>query len=83
MTEIELNAEITLWDYGQCLGVILDLAISGLSISGIQLGQSASIHVYGSGWCLLWACYIYSSTGWINSWFHSKISSWFKCQVVC
>ena len=49
MTEIELNAEITLWDYGQCLGITLDLATSGLSISGIQLGQSASIHVYGSG----------------------------------
>ena len=23
MTEIELNAEITLWDYGHCLGIIL------------------------------------------------------------
>ena len=83
MTEIELNAEITLWDYEQCLGFILDLATSGLSISGIQLGQSASIYAYESGWCILWACYIYKSTGWINNWFHSKISSWFKCQVVC
>ena len=42
MTEIELNAEITLWDYGQCLGFILDLAASGLIVSSIQLGQSAS-----------------------------------------
>ena len=49
MTEIELNAEITLWDDGQCLGFILVLATSGLSISGIQLGQSASIYVYESG----------------------------------
>ena len=59
------------------------LATSGLSISGIQLRQSASIYAYKSGWCILWACYIYKSTGWINNWFHSKISSWFKCQVVC
>ena len=59
------------------------LATSGLSISGIQPGQSASIYAYKSGWCILWACYIYKSTGWINNWFHSKISSWFKCQVVC
>ena len=42
MTEIELNAEITLWDYGHCLGFILDLAASGLIVSGIQLGQSTS-----------------------------------------
>ena len=75
------------WDY--TLGwrtmawIILVLATSGLSISGIQLGQSASIYVYESGWCILWACYIYKSIGWINKQFHSKISSWFKCQVVC
>ena len=42
MTEIELNAEITLWDYGHCLGFTLDLAASGLIVSDIQPGQSAS-----------------------------------------
>ena len=59
------------------------LVISGFSISGIQLGQSASIHVDESGWCILWACYIYNNTGWSSNEFHSKSSSWFKCQVVC
>ena len=73
MTEIELNAEITLWDYGHCLGFILDLAASGLMVSGIQIGQSASSLSIKSGWCFSWACYIFNSTGWIHSWFHSKI----------
>ena len=83
MTEIDLNAEITLWDYGHCIGFVLESAEFGLIVSGIRLGQSASSWVYESGWCLLWACYIYNNTGWTNSWFHSEISPWFKCQVVC
>ena len=42
MTEIDLNAEITLWDYGHCIGFVLESAELGLIVSGIRLGQSAS-----------------------------------------
>ena len=88
-----MNLDMHDWNWTECwdytlglwtlfwiyLGFILDSP--WILVSWYLVFNWDSLHLIKSGWCLLWACY--NNTGWTNSWFHSKISSWFKCQVVC
>ena len=79
---LSLHSGFTLWgclhsgftmDYWQCWGFILDLYKSGTMVSEFGSGQSALFLVYDSGWCNLWAYYIYDNTGWADRLIHSDL----------
>ena len=84
-TEVNLDMHDWIWtecwvlhpgstmDYWQCYGFVLDLAGSGTMVSGFGSGQSALSLVYDSGWCNLWAYYIYDNTGWADRLIHSDL----------